>query len=271
MKWSKEADQAIQKVPFFVRKRVRKKVETFVEKKGRDYIALSDVNQLKQKFLSKGGMEKEIKGYDLSTCFGGSGCLNTAFDSTRLAGDIEKIVQQADLLAFLKQNVKGDLKFHHEFRIVVADCPNACSRPQIADIGIVGAALPKVSQEPCTLCRSCVDACPDAAVSLNPEDLNTDAPDIEMHRCLACGKCIRECPSGTIQQDRAGFRVMLGGRLGRHPRLAMEIPGIHSHDQVLVIVKKSLKFYKENAKNGSRFSRILPDVDEVLKISLDPA
>ena len=271
MKWSKEADQAIQKVPFFVRKRVRKKVETFVEKKGRDYIALSDVNQLKQKFLSKGGMEKEIKGYDLSTCFGGSGCPNTAFDSTRLAGDIEKIVQQADLLAFLKQNVKGDLKFHHEFRIVVADCPNACSRPQIADIGIVGVALPKISREPCTLCYACVDVCPDAAVSLDRDDLNTDAPDIDMQRCLACGKCIRECPSGTIQQDRIGFRVMLGGRLGRHPRLAMEIPGIHSHDQVLVIVKKSLKFYKKNAKNGSRFSQILSDVDEVLKISLDPA
>ena len=29
-----------------------------------------------------------------------------------------------------------DLKFHHEFRVTVADCPNSCSQPQIKDIGI---------------------------------------------------------------------------------------------------------------------------------------
>jgi len=61
MKWSEDADSAIKKIPFFVRKKVKKKVEDFAEQKGKTIVELSDVNELKQSFLSKGGMEKEIK------------------------------------------------------------------------------------------------------------------------------------------------------------------------------------------------------------------
>ncbi|MFH2058847.1 MAG: 4Fe-4S dicluster domain-containing protein [Pseudomonadota bacterium] len=263
MKWSDDADQAMQKVPFFVRKKVKTKVEAFVQQKGKHCVDLSDVDELKKKFLSKGGMEKEIKGYEVSTCFGGTGCPNVACSGTHLVAQIEIIVQKADLLSFLKQNVKGDLKFHHEFRIVVSDCPNACSRPQIADIGIIGAALPGLSDAPCTLCNACVEACEEEAIAL---DVDNQRPVINFNRCLACAKCIRQCPTTTLEENQTGFRVMLGGRLGRHPRLALEIPGLQTQEQVLSIVKKSLKFYKKYSKNGRRFSQLFSSVDQVLEI-----
>ena len=143
MIWEKEAAAAIKKVPFFVRKKVRNRVETFVADKGGDRVTLEDVQALKKKFLSKGGMENEIKGYDVSACFGGEGCPNSVAPSTaQLVKDIEALMEKANILAFLKSKVKGDLKFHHEFRVSISDCPNACSRPQIADIGIIGAAFP---------------------------------------------------------------------------------------------------------------------------------
>ena len=261
MKWSDEADRAIRKVPFFVRKKVRKKVEAFAEQKGKETVELADVKALKKKFLSRDGMESQIKGYDVSSCFGAGGCPNTACSASRLVEKIEETVKKEDLLSFLKSNVTGGLKFHHEFRIVVAECPNACSRPQIADIGIIGAALPRAGDEPCTLCGSCVDACAEAAVSL---DEDRESPVIDPDKCLACGKCIRECPTGTLETAKNGFRVQLGGRLGRHPRLAMEIPGILSEDEVLDIVQKALRFYKRNSKNGRRFSHLLNSVEEAV-------
>jgi len=262
MEWSDNADKAIKKVPFFVRKKVKKKVEAFVEEQGKNFVQLSDVNALKKKFLSKGGMEKDIKGYDVFTCFGGSGCPNTANSCTLLARDIENIVEKENIFSFLKKHVRGDLKFHHEFKVALADCPNACSRPQIVDIGIIGSVIPGISDEACTLCNTCVEVCNENAVELDEEK---SQPVIDHQKCLMCAKCIKACPTATIMEKEKGFRIMLGGRLGRHPRLAMEIPGLHSYDQVISIVKKCLKFYKANSKNGQRFSHILDSIDQIIK------
>lgn len=259
MKWSVDAEQAIKKVPFFVRKKVKKKVEDHAARKGKSNVDLIDVNELKQKFLSKGGMESQIKGYEVSSCFGASGCPNIAHPTSELAAEIETLLKEADILSFLKANVKGDLKFHHEFRVVLSDCPNACSRPQIVDIGIIGASVPKVTDEPCTQCEACLDACKEDAIEIQGEK-----PSISMSRCLLCAGCIKACPTGTIAENQKGFRVLLGGRLGRHPRLAMEVPGIHTHERVVEIVKNCIQFYKTHSKNGKRFSQILQSVDQVL-------
>ncbi|NOX33579.1 MAG: 4Fe-4S dicluster domain-containing protein [Deltaproteobacteria bacterium] len=261
MKWSEDADRALKKVPFFVRKKVKKKVEDFVKQKKKNLVELSDVNELKKKFLSKGGMEKVIKGYEIATCFGGDGCPNLANPGTMLAKDIEKIFEKENILLFLKENVKEDLKFHHEFRVALSDCPNACSRPQIVDIGIIGAVLPGIFDEACTLCSTCVDACNENAVTL---DEDKERPVIDHGLCLMCARCIRACPTGTIREKEKGFRVMLGGRLGRHPRLAMEVSGLFSHNEVLQIIKKCLKFYKKKSKQGQRFSHILSSVDQIM-------
>ena len=261
MKWSEEAETAIKKVPFFVRKKVRKKVEAFAGEKGKAAVDLSDLNELKKKFLSKGGMEKEIKGYEVTTCFGGSGCPNTAFSITELAKELEKVIQREDLLGFLKKTVTGGLKFHHEFRVSLSDCPNACSRPQIVDIGIIGSVLPELGDDSCTRCEACTEICPESAVTLDSEQ---EKPEIDLDLCLMCAKCITACPTGTIKEKQKGFRIMLGGRLGRHPRLAMAVPGLHTHDEVVRIVKACLKFYKQNSNRGRRFSHILSSVDQVL-------
>jgi dissimilatory sulfite reductase (desulfoviridin) alpha/beta subunit len=261
MKWAAEAEAAVRNVPFFIRKKVRNKVEAYAQSRGKQEVALEDVTALKKQFLSKGGMEKEVKGYDISTCFGGEGCPHSANSCADLLKEIEMLMDAADLLTFLKAAVPEGLKFHHEFRISLSDCPNACSRPQIADIGIMGAVLPVKGAAACTLCRACVDVCPDGAICL--DEIN-EHPVIDPDLCLACGKCITACPTGAIEEKEQGFRVLVGGRLGRHPRLAMEVPGIQSRTQVLAIVKNCLKFYKTHSKNGHRFSKILTAMDQVL-------
>ena len=81
-------------------------------------------------------------------------------------------------------------------------------------------------------------------------------PEIDYNRCLACGKCIEVCPTDTIASDIKGFRVQLGGKLGRHPKLASELDGIFNEDEVLAIVKRCVEFYKKNSKHGERFAEI---------------
>jgi dissimilatory sulfite reductase (desulfoviridin) alpha/beta subunit len=255
MKWTPEAEAALKQVPFFVRKRVRARVESEAHHAGRDRITLSDVKATQARYLS--GMHSEIKGYQLDTCFGPSGCPNRAVVSDALLARVETVIKRADLLGFLKSRVRGDLRFHHEFRTTLADCPNACSQPQIKDVGIIGAAVPETTNEACTQCGVCTESCAEQAVAAG----TGEPPRIDMERCLNCGQCIRACPTGTIAEAWRGFRVQIGGRLGRHPRLARELPGIFNEDQVIEIVQACLDLYKTRSRHGERFAHLFLDTD----------
>lgn len=254
MKWTTEAETAIKRVPFFVRKRVRARVEAEVHEGGKKVVSLDNVKATQARFLSK--MNSEIKGYQLETCFGPSGCPNRANISDQLIQKLETVLKKEDLLGFLKNTVKGELKFHHEFRITLADCPNACSQPQIKDIGIIGATLPEVTDEACTLCEACIEACRENAIKL--DDLS---PKIDFELCLKCGKCVAVCPTGTLAAACSGYRVQLGGKLGRHPKLARELPALFSEKEVLQIVKDCIALYKKKSARGRRFTEVFTDAD----------
>jgi dissimilatory sulfite reductase (desulfoviridin) alpha/beta subunit len=261
MQWTQEAENAVKKVPFFVRKKVRTRVESQVAAANKSVVTLADVKTAQQRYLQS--MSAEIKGYQIDSCFGPSGCPNRTVHTENLLEKIEHLLASADLLAFLKQQVKGNLKFHHEFRISLAECPNACSQPQIKDIGIIGAVVPEITTHPCSLCGDCEETCPDHAIVLN---LEHEKPEIDMQACMSCGKCIAVCPTGTIGEQKRGFRVQLGGKLGRHPQLARELPGIHSEKQVLDIINTCIKFYKQTSRGGKRFAQIFgpTDFDDLL-------
>ena len=143
---------------------------------------------------------------------------------------------------------------HHEFRVSVSDCPNACSRPQIADVGLVGASEPRVSKEACSRCGECVEVCREGAVSL-PED--SPGPVVESRKCLFCGQCIEACPTGTLQEGRQGYRILVGGKLGRHPQLARPLEGIYEREEALAWLDRCLDFYQEHSQRGERLGEIL--------------
>jgi anaerobic sulfite reductase subunit C len=250
MEWTKEAEQALSRVPFFIRKRVRKRVEEEAMGAGSQRVTIAHVRTCQQRFLNR--MEDEVRGYHVESCFGPSGCPNRACAYDDIAGRIEQELSSRALKDFLKERVGGPLKMHHEFRVSISDCPNACSRPQIVDLGLIGACMPGVTDTPCSQCGACVEACREGAI-----ELEDDRPVLDEAACLACGQCIRACPSGTLEDGQKGYRVLVGGKLGRHPRLAQELPHVHSVEGAMDLVGRCLDHYQVHCLKGERFGEIL--------------
>jgi anaerobic sulfite reductase subunit C len=200
----------------------------------------------------------ELKGWRIETCKGPKeGCANRAAPDDALAADLHAVFLARDFETGLRAIVGGRLKRRHEFTVAIADCPNACSRPQIADLGLIGAAEPHQTREICHQCMGCVHACREGAIA-HPGLL----PILDPTKCVRCGSCTRVCLSGTLQVGLRGWRVLVGGKLGRHPRLGVELPGIYSRAGVLAAAGCCADFYLRNAVGGERFGELLDRVGE---------
>lgn len=252
MKWTPEAEEKIGRVPFFVRKRVRKKVEEEAARHGASHVRLEHVLAAQQRYLKT--MEADVRGYQVERCFGESGCPNRAVADEGLTARIEALLQSKDIKSFLKARVEGPLKLHHEFRVSVSDCPNGCSRPQIVDLGLIGARIPHVTSTPCTQCGACVETCREGAIQLPQGE---ESPRIDLGKCVACGQCIAVCPSETIQECSCGYRILVGGKLGRHPQLARDLGRIYPPDEALEMVERCIEHYLRHNRAGERFGEIL--------------
>jgi len=252
MKWSREAEQAVARVPFFVRKKVRQKVEQEAMQAGAAEVTLQHVHSSQRKFLNN--TAKAIRGFAVEACFGGSGCPNRAAPAEGLLKDVERLLAGKNIREFLLGRVDGPLRMHHQFRVSISDCPNACSRPQIADIGLIGARQPRLIASECNHCGLCREICREEAI--NPDTL-PESLILDDAKCLRCGQCIDTCPTGAMAESQLGYRVLLGGKLGRHPQLGTELDGIFTKEQVLLIIDQCLQHYFKYNRHGERFGEVL--------------
>lgn len=249
--WDSEAEKLLRRVPFFVRKRVRTKVEEEVAAAGRNRVTKTDLEESKRKHLKS--LSEDIKGYTLDGCFGSSGCHNAVVTSADLVSNLDDLLEKADLLTFLRSRLGDRLKLHHQLRVTIADCPNSCSQPQIKDIGIIGQAQMDCHPNECSGCGECEVVCEESAIVLKDGFL----VQIDEELCVECGACAQICPTDSISTTAGTFRVLVGGKLGRHPQLARELTRDLDGDQVLALVSVIVDFYKSKANSGERLGALI--------------
>lgn len=153
--------------------------------------------------------------HSLKVCRGATGCPHAVI-AADVSNEIRAVMDRSGWDEFLARGVKP-LRHHHQFRLAVASCPNGCSQPHIADFGLIAAAHIGVAPDACTACGLCVEACAEKALDLD------GGIRLDPSRCLGCEACVRACPSGALRTVETGWRVLIGGKLGRHPRLAHEL------------------------------------------------
>lgn len=279
MKWDPEAAQRLERVPFFIRKRVKKQIEEYVAAQGKDIVTSADVTAARQHFtggatLTTGQgelsqldldkirelVEKGVPTEGLDTryikfrlCGGAAGCpLNLMEKMKPYAQRLAEIAQSQGLESFLAGSHDGPVLFHHQFKITLSGCPNNCSQPQIADFAVIGQAKPLVTAAPCTGCELCVKACKEQAITVDQ-----DGPHFDYRLCLQCGDCTRYCRKEAIANGPETYRVLIGGKLGRHPHLAIPIAGEATWEEVEDLLRKIIAFYQTQALDGERFGDLV--------------
>ena len=146
----------------------------------------------------------------------------------------------------------GDVKLPHKFKIAVGGCPNNCVKPDLNDLGIVGARVPGYDPEKCKGCRKCQieTACPIHAAKLVEGKLVID-PNL----CNSCGRCVGKCPFHCSDQGEYGWKVYVGGRWGKrvaHGRMLDKV--FTDKAEVLEVVEKAILLFRDQGISGERFA-----------------
>ena len=282
MEWDQAASDRLAKVPFFIRGKVKKQIEEYVRRQGGEIVTDNQVAAARRELVggeAAGGevsapqqklsgdlpagidqdqiemiMEKGVQLEGLNTrhrqvkvCGGAAGCPLSLIEDRRVASVLAGVLEKSGLDGHLSGGAGGPVLYHQKFRLALAGCPNSCSQPQIVDFGVQGQSRPGRGEDPCSDCGQCLKVCRENAVSLDGE-----GPSFDYSRCLNCGQCIRACPTGAIREEQSGYRVLLGGKLGRHPRLAATILDLAAEDQVLATLEGALRVFMEHGRKGER-------------------
>ena len=105
----------------------------------------------------------------VAVCGGARGCPRAVGD---VAGARERMVALLDEAGPepARPQAPGGLLTHQRLRLSVSGCANACSQPQIADLGLIARAFPSLLPDVCVSCGACVEMCVERALSLGPGD-----------------------------------------------------------------------------------------------------
>ncbi len=173
-------------------------------------------------------MRQELRGFEVECCRGlVKGCPHSLKRTPHLVEEIYSIASASGWERRFEG--EGGIPRHHQMlHVGISACPNACARVQIKDIGILVRCEVEVLPSRCTGCGECTSMCREGALELVEEGIH-----LHGERCLGCGDCTRVCEEGALEMGERYFEVMVGGRLGRHPRFAQTIGRAHSEEEII--------------------------------------
>lgn len=248
MEWDKSASMLLEKVPPFIQKMVREKVEAIARNRGKNLVTESEVLAAKEGFMGKPNPQPAVTKqslpinneklsilrkytkyfdkdgnpvlYQVKPCRGAEvNCPFLIIDSRILANKLQNRLEKSHFTEKLIDKVDGQILPHHTMKLAVSGCPNSCSMPQIKDFGVH--AIEPVSVDThseCIECMKCVETCRENAVTVTNNQVT-----IDKEKCVHCGLCAKVCPTGSIKAEEKEYRVMIGGKVGRHPKFAIDL------------------------------------------------
>lgn len=146
----------------------------------------------------------------------------------------------------------------YKVKIGVTGCPNNCGKAREADIGIMGTRAPRWEKEGCIECNLCVQLCAPKAITEVDGDYLRDTD-----KCINCSACTVRCPKDCWKVDSLGYTVLMGGTLGKRPRLSVPLAeNIPTQEEALALVDKTISYYKQHGEARERLGHMLDRLGE---------
>jgi len=183
---------------------------------------------LKDNGTPLGSERQEI--VNVTACMGADHCKYANIDSLALAKKIDE--------RFFGKEMPVKV------RIAISACPNGCSSERMNEIGITGVREPNRDQELCTGCGTCQKYCRENAIIIRRGQVELDKK-----LCMECGMCVMPCPFDVLRGSEPRYRITVGGRRGRHPKVGRELVTVSDPETVLEIVGKIIKWVYELASS----------------------
>lgn len=195
---------------------------------------------LKENGTPLGSEREEV--VNVTACMGTDHCKYANIDSLALA-------KQIDERFFGKE-------MPVKVRIAVSACPNGCASERMNEIGITGIREPLRDQDECTGCGTCQKYCRENAIIIRRGKVVLDK-----RLCVECGMCVMPCPFDVLRGSEPRFRITVGGRRGRHPKVGRELVTVSDPEKVLEIVGKIVKWTYELASSDVLLSEQLDELE----------
>jgi dissimilatory sulfite reductase (desulfoviridin) alpha/beta subunit len=170
---------------------------------------------------------------NIVSCPGNSECNYGVIDTYGMGDLLDK--------EFFGEDMPVKIKF------AVTGCPNSCAKPQENDLGVMGIRMPAINTDACSGCGTCTFMCPEKAIVLENEKIK-----IIWDKCNLCGACVGTCPSDLITEEWTGYKILVGGKIGKHPKLGVELRDAKSPQEAVEIFRKIINWAKKNTKTGER-------------------
>jgi len=286
MEWEEAAKEIFVKMPlqhenFFLDAKMA--AEYLASKNGHKQVTIQDIEKVKGKYFiqvsetdQRKELEKRVAGdvnffqrmeqsarrildkdselFQVETCYTCKNTLLSLSMLSKLKDEISSKFKELRVTERIYEKLPGERSrvLHNRINVALSGCQAGCSFPETKTFGVVLVSMPMVTDAVCSGCFDCVDACSQGAIVIRG-----GAPKINNDLCDHCGACVKACPTGTLESFRQGYRILVGGKLGRLHQRGFELYKMADRETLFKALEASVDFFLTRANGPKEFTALL--------------